>query len=52
MTAAILPEMIFAADLPPERYDQRPDRNVQQVPVEVEEVLIRPGQGNVTHALA
>jgi len=50
MTAAMLPETIFAADLPPEWYDQRPGRNAQQAPVEVEKVLFRPGQGNVTHA--
>ena len=50
MTAAMLLETIFAADLPPERYDQRPGSNAQQPPVEVEEVRFCPGQGNVTHA--
>ena len=42
MTAAMLVmEPIFKADLPPELYAYRPERNAQQAVVEVEELLFR-----------
>jgi RNA-directed DNA polymerase len=42
MTAALFVlEPIFEADLPPEQYAYRPDRNAQQAVLEVEELLFR-----------
>ena len=41
MTAAMLVEPIFEADLPPEIYAYRAGRNAQQAAVEVEELLFR-----------
>ena len=42
MTAAMLVlEPIFEADLPPEQYAYRPERNAQQAVVEVEELMFR-----------
>jgi group II intron reverse transcriptase/maturase len=50
MTAAMLVlEPIFEADLPPELYAYRPQRNAQQAVVEVEERLFR-GHGDVVDA--
>ena len=42
MTAAMLVlEPIFEADLPPEQYAYRPERNAQQAVVEVRELMFR-----------
>ena len=50
MTAAMLVlEPIFEADLPPELYAYRAERNAQQAVIEVEELLFR-GQPDVVYA--
>ena len=42
MTAALLVlDPIFEADLPPEQYAYRPERNAQQAVVEVQELMFR-----------